>query len=458
MKTSSVTSEKRRMTITAMVVLAVFIILSAGYTIYFNGEINKSREHYELIAHNEMAYIATTVENIMARTATLRASVQEHGDDPKFFYGAAEEIFHTVRDETGITLKNVAIAPGGVVTSVYPFSGNESLLGFNFLDTSREGNLRAKEAYDKGETIFTNPFELMQGGIGMSGRTPVITVNNGESRLWGLVSITIDFDKLLDSLKLDDFAGTGINYELSYIENDEKHVMAVKGVLDKDAVRSRANIRNLTWELSLSPRDGWISLVGVLLAIISIMGISILVGVITSMFYRLRENNEMLLKESVTDALTGCFNRKALREDALEYAGMPDISNLVCISSDVNGLKIANDTLGHQAGDELIRGAADCLRQAFGSYGNVYRTGGDEFIALIFANEEELKDLKEDLSKIIKEWHGSIVDKMSLSVGYATTKEFPDIPIINLIKISDERMYEEKREYYRTCGIDRRKR
>ena len=167
MNTSSAASEKRRVIITAMFVLVAFIVLSAGYTLFFNREINKSREHYQLIAHNEMAYIATTVENIMARTAALRALVQEHGDDPKFFYTAAEEIFLTVRDETGITLKNVAIAPEGVVTSVYPLSGNESLLGFNFLDASREGNLQAKEAYDKGETILTNPFELMQGDLGM---------------------------------------------------------------------------------------------------------------------------------------------------------------------------------------------------------------------------------------------------------------------------------------------------
>ena len=65
-------------------------------------------------------------------------------------------------------------------------------------------------------------------------------------------------------------------------------------------------------------------------------------------------------------------------EDILEYSAAPLSENFVYASIDVNGLKIVNDEIGHAAGDELIKGAADCMTKAFGSYGKVYRTGGDE--------------------------------------------------------------------------------
>ena len=53
------------------------------------------------------------------------------------------------------------------------------------------------------------------------------------------------------------------------------------------------------------------------------------------------------------------------------------------LAVDINGLKEVNDTFGHEAGDQLIIGAANCIERAFGDYGKVFRTGGDEFIVLL---------------------------------------------------------------------------
>ena len=60
------------------------------------------------------------------------------------------------------------------------------------------------------------------------------------------------------------------------------------------------------------------------------------------------------------------------------------------ISIDLNGLKRVNDTYGHVAGDELIRAAADCMKNSFNEYGKIYRIGGDEF-AVIITEETSLK-------------------------------------------------------------------
>ena len=52
-------------------------------------------------------------------------------------------------------------------------------------------------------------------------------------------------------------------------------------------------------------------------------------------------------------------------------------NNFVVFLIDINGLKVVNDTLGHEAGDELICGAAACITSTFKDKGNTYRIGGD---------------------------------------------------------------------------------
>lgn len=58
---------------------------------------------------------------------------------------------------------------------------------------------------------------------------------------------------------------------------------------------------------------------------------------------------------------------------------------------DVNGLKRVNDSLGHEAGDELIQGAVSCLTEAFDKEDIVCRIGGDEYAVIAFGKKEEIE-------------------------------------------------------------------
>lgn len=169
------------------------------------------------------------------------------------------------------------------------------------------------------------------------------------------------------------------------------------------------------------------------------------------------EGENQLLFKSNNDELTGLYNRRAYEEDMLNYfENTSKKADLVYASVDVNGLKQANDTLGHVAGDELICATAQCLKSTFGNYGRVYRVGGDEFVAMFFAKEEKLELLKQELEETINQWHGNLVDSISISAGYVTKAEFPAESVSELSKIADKRMYQAKREYYSKRGIDRR--
>ena len=164
-----------------------------------------------------------------------------------------------------------------------------------------------------------------------------------------------------------------------------------------------------------------------------------------------------LTNASFQDQDTQLLNRRAFEEEKARLMSQPLEENYVYVTVDINGLKTTNDTLGHAAGDELIRGAADCLRKCFGRFGKIFRIGGDEFAAMLHISEAQLGTIRDELNRAVDEWEGERIKKLSVSCGYASSREFPSVNIAELSRISDERMYAAKAEYYRHSGIDRRR-
>jgi diguanylate cyclase (GGDEF)-like protein len=97
-----------------------------------------------------------------------------------------------------------------------------------------------------------------------------------------------------------------------------------------------------------------------------------------------RELRQLLLsrREALTDDLTGLANRRALLR-ALEAACHPGAPAAALLLCDLDGFKEFNDTLGHQAGDDLLREAAARIARAMDPDGLVARLGGDEFAVLL---------------------------------------------------------------------------
>lgn len=166
-----------------------------------------------------------------------------------------------------------------------------------------------------------------------------------------------------------------------------------------------------------------------------------------------KRREENLIRVSRTDELTRMYNRHCYEMDleTQRQNGLAD--GFAIISADVNGLKKVNDSQGHAAGDELICGAAACLFSALGNCGKVYRTGGDEFIAIVHVSD--CGALLRKIQKNASEWKGNLVDAVSISLGCASHGEFPEASIEELERISDARMYEDKERYYREIGYSR---
>lgn len=156
-------------------------------------------------------------------------------------------------------------------------------------------------------------------------------------------------------------------------------------------------------------------------------------------------NEEHLKHMSEIDDMTEVYNRNKYLDMIRDY--YPHVPEISVIFWDVNGLKRTNDRLGHESGDVLIKGIASSIIRAVDNAGMIYRIGGDEFIAILENNDD---DMVED---IIARYH-SITDKknenrydgieISASVGkaYGEGRNIEDV-----VKKADTNMYIQKKKY-----------
>lgn len=158
-----------------------------------------------------------------------------------------------------------------------------------------------------------------------------------------------------------------------------------------------------------------------------------------------KRKEEQLLRSSTTDELTRCYNRRVYEQDIKKLTAD---KKFLYLSADVNGLKAVNDRLGHAAGDELLCGVAGCMKQSFEDYGKVYRIGGDEFVTILFTDEEQFGIIKQNFDLLVDNWSGDTVPHMSVSCGAVWSDERQWESVHEIAKLADQRMYEKKAKHY----------
>lgn len=196
------------------------------------------------------------------------------------------------------------------------------------------------------------------------------------------------------------------------------------------------------------------NMVAILIVGIYLTLASCLLVLMLSRVLKEKYEKEKYIYTSNTDELTKCYNRRAYDSD-MENLDLN--TEWIYISLDLNGLKKANDTLGHSAGDELICAASNCMKFAFASYGKIYRIGGDEFVVLIQESVSNIDSILQVFDTTIHDWHGKYSNSISVSYGVVKSSEQDFDSIHSVSKLADERMYKSKSEYYNISGNDRRR-
>ncbi len=165
-----------------------------------------------------------------------------------------------------------------------------------------------------------------------------------------------------------------------------------------------------------------------------------------------RNLHAQLEAQAVTDSLTGLLNRRGFHQ-ALESAlkrheRSGDHKEMAVLYIDLDGFKRINDSLGHEAGDEILCKVARLLETCMRSYDVLARMGGDEFTALLDSLEhpEDAARVAEKLIELISVRHTVHDTEVTLgaSIGIAS---FPECggKVEDLLRAADMAMYEAKR-------------
>ena len=109
-------------------------------------------------------------------------------------------------------------------------------------------------------------------------------------------------------------------------------------------------------------------------------------------------------------------------------------------------LKMANDTLGHVAGDEMIIAVSKCIKDAFADVAECFRMGGDEFLVAMPAETEVVQERVGLFNRLVSQWSGRYVDRLTVSYGIAAANEHPGLNFEELLKTADYMMYNSKKQ------------
>lgn len=146
-----------------------------------------------------------------------------------------------------------------------------------------------------------------------------------------------------------------------------------------------------------------------------------------------------------SDTMTQLANRAAFDRDAEELQKQETGAPLAVAVFDINNLKNVNDTYGHLAGDRLIRGAADCIRESFGPLGRCYRIGGDEFVVMMRNGAPgQAGQAFERLADCVANCDVGNPDGLNMANGYAAGTCSGQDFVYRLFREADALMYEQK--------------
>ncbi len=170
--------------------------------------------------------------------------------------------------------------------------------------------------------------------------------------------------------------------------------------------------------------------------------IAVLTKKLQQMLQQLWDNHQQMQYLGWYDGLTGVRNRLAYEADLQQRAAASKKMSLGVILFDIDGLKLVNDALGHNEGDQLLRQMVRTVKNVVQDQGELYRIGGDEFIFVTQGMEEErlhsyAEMLRRQLEFVTLE--GGI--PFSVSIGFAWGEQRQEG---ELSRSADRMMYGEK--------------
>ena len=155
-----------------------------------------------------------------------------------------------------------------------------------------------------------------------------------------------------------------------------------------------------------------------------------------------KKANKKIKKLTYKDSLTGLFNKNYFQKEMNRFNKM-GLNTLSIIIGDVNGLKLANDAFGHNAGDKLLKKMAKKIENSCRSQDIITRWGGDEFVILLpHTDYQGAKKVTERIKKEVNSLNADPIEP-SIALGFAS-RDNSNEDLNEVFKRAENEMYKNK--------------
>ncbi|MBR3905841.1 MAG: sensor domain-containing diguanylate cyclase [Clostridia bacterium] len=436
----------------------VCLLLSFLAAIYVNSLVEDNRNHRAYLLASKANDISDKLDMLIARVHVMEFMMMADDGEPEDFDVLAPLVLAGWDDSTREMVRNVALAPDGVVQYVYPLEGNEPLIGYNLWEAAAP-SAEAVETLRKGRVHITPPIDLVQGGRGMNISLPVNIPGQDES--WGIAAIVVDTDKLIASFSLRDFIVHQVEYSLDYENLHGEYENLVTSGEVKFPVYYEFKTENMQWRLAVSGTLGAASNFTIALLVMGVIAVSALLAANFANRHQRKRMSEMFRELANTDSVTGCSTRHFVYEKLVDQESgqwQLDGLNYSLAILDVDHFKNVNDTYGHDVGDEVLQKIAALLMRSLAKNKGdcAIRFGGDEFV-LLYGDRtpEQMKDI---LQHVLTAVRGIQVDDrpdicVSVSIGGVHPSQMVDREATykNMLCAADDKLYQAKNAGRNRC-------
>lgn len=362
------------------------------------GKLDVQRQESELIANASArlsgvrANLEGQVRSAFGETEGIAQLISADNDiSPAHFRGMARQAIASVP-----YIRHIALAPGDVISDVYPLAGNQSIIGINYRHLATQYPL-VERAQDTRRPVLAGPVELYQGGRALVYRRPIfLNGRRGVQLYWGNVSVVADVETLLRVAGIDQ----DNSFDLALRGADGRGAAGAviwgdAALFDGSAVTLTVDVPGGVWQLAAMPRGGWPSMSvfasPLFLFALTCTGLFSLFAaqlirsnrLINQRNAELRQSQAKLERLAHFDAVTGLANRVLFQRRLQQALDNPQ-RGIAVLVLDIDGFKLVNDSLGHALGDVLLVQAAQRFTDVLHGGNVLCRLGGDEFAFLLY--------------------------------------------------------------------------
>ena len=253
---------EKRMSKKAMKIKAIFvfvitflIIMACAYLLNRNQE-REEKLKAAYTAESTVGRVETELNKYLAVSDFLKRIVET---GYRFTDKEYAELARLSQDENGV-IEAIELAPGGIVSQIYPSAGNEEAFGLNMLENAARKN-EANLAKESGLYTIAGPFPLVQGGTGALLFDPVYLEQPGGREFWGFSILVINWEQFISKIDLDKLEEAGYHYQIwkKDMATGGKVVMAqCENLWARDTLEVACSVPNDTWYFEISQENGWI--------------------------------------------------------------------------------------------------------------------------------------------------------------------------------------------------------